>query len=381
MTHFLQYYLAPIFSALRVFPFVAALITLPYIFWQYRKYGAILAIRTIIVYSFVFYMMTSWFMTILPLPDIDSVGPDSATVLLKPFDAVSRACASGGVQLNTPSTWMGIIATFEFWQIMFNIALLVPFGVYLRYYFKRKWYEVLLLSFLYSLFFEVTQLSGLYGIYPYPYRYFEVDDLIANTLGGMVGFLITPIFGFLPSRDKLDSVAHKRGERVSSFRRFFATCFDCILIAMLVLLGYTYLGVSDILPYRYLSAVITVLSAVVITIVEFVFGGRSVGKFIVSIKVVNSATGAKPGLGRLFERNVLLQIGFFGIQEAMVVITKLVDFEHLESTKNYFLSAGLIICSLILILETMSILKHVINVKHPVFHDRLSGTDIVGTNK
>lgn len=50
-------YLIPLQSALLLFPFLAAMITLPYIIIQYRKYGSILPIRVLIVYSFIFYLL------------------------------------------------------------------------------------------------------------------------------------------------------------------------------------------------------------------------------------------------------------------------------------------------------------------------------------
>lgn len=43
-----------------------------------------------------------------------------------------------------------------------------------------------------SLVFELTQLSGLFGLYPRPYRLADVDDLMTNTLGGMVGYWLRP---------------------------------------------------------------------------------------------------------------------------------------------------------------------------------------------
>ena len=109
-------------------------------------------------------------MTILPLPAIDSVTPESATMLLTPFDAVRRWLDGCSFVLTDFSTYKDTFTNPDFLQIVFNILLLLPFGVYLRYYFNRRWYQVLLLSFLYSLFFECTQLSGLYGIYPYPFH-------------------------------------------------------------------------------------------------------------------------------------------------------------------------------------------------------------------
>lgn len=167
----MEIYLKPIISACYIFPILAIIFTIPYILYEYNKYGSLLVIRTGIVYTFIFYMLTSYFMTILPLPPLDSVTPGSACMLLVPFDAVRRVIDNSGIIFSDPVTYINIFGCPDFWQIIFNILLLLPFGVYLRYYFKRPWWQVLIFSFLYSLFFELTQLSGLYGIYKYPYRF------------------------------------------------------------------------------------------------------------------------------------------------------------------------------------------------------------------
>lgn len=117
---------------------------------------------------------------------------------------------------------------------MLNIVITFPFGVYLSYYFKAKWKKVLLFTFLLSLFFEITQLTGLYGIYNHPYRLFDVDDLLLNTFGGMVGYLLSRyITFFLPSREALDRASLKKGETVSYLRRGFAMIIDflCCLLS------------------------------------------------------------------------------------------------------------------------------------------------------
>ena len=41
-----------------------------------------------------------------------------------------------------------------------------------------------------SLTVELTQLTGLWGLYPCPYRQFDVDDLILNTTGVALGFAV-----------------------------------------------------------------------------------------------------------------------------------------------------------------------------------------------
>lgn len=60
---------------------------------------------------------------------------------------------------------------------------------------------------------------------------FEVDDLICNTLGGMLGFVMTPVFVFmLPKRERMDEIAYKRGQVVSEFRRAVAWIIDIVVI-------------------------------------------------------------------------------------------------------------------------------------------------------
>ncbi|GJM76253.1 hypothetical protein HMSSN036_84690 [Paenibacillus macerans] len=53
-------------------------------------------------------------------------------------------------------------------QVAFNVLLTVPFGMIMRYYFRFGPIRCLLLSFLLSLFFEVTQLTGIFGILTTP---------------------------------------------------------------------------------------------------------------------------------------------------------------------------------------------------------------------
>lgn len=103
----------------------------------------------------------------------------------------------------------------------------LPFGVYLRYYFKCSFLKTLAITFCLTLFFELTQLTGLYFIYPRPYRLFDVNDLFVNTLGGLLGWSIAPLFTFLlPSREEMDADSYAKGTRVTVTRRIFAWLID-----------------------------------------------------------------------------------------------------------------------------------------------------------
>ena len=76
-----------IFSTL-VFPILAFLITLPYIIYNYNKYGSVLFLRTILVYGFVLYLLSAYFLVILPLPKVDDVVNLNVGVQLIPFNFI-----------------------------------------------------------------------------------------------------------------------------------------------------------------------------------------------------------------------------------------------------------------------------------------------------
>lgn len=89
-------------------------------------------------------------------------------------------------------------------QILFNIVMTIPFGGYLRYYWKMNMKKIILLSFALTLFIEVGQLTGLFFIYPGSYRFFDVDDLNCNTLGGIMGAWIVTKCTVLPELDRFE---------------------------------------------------------------------------------------------------------------------------------------------------------------------------------
>ena len=307
-------YIYPIATAVAIFPLLSAIFTLPYVINQYHKYGALLVLRIILVYSFIFYLMTSYFMTILPLPPIDSVQAGGTHMLLVPFNAFMLWWNHCGFRLNDPSTYLSAFMDYNILQMAFNVLLLLPLGVYLTYYFERKWYQVLLMSLAYSLFFELTQLSGLYGIYPHAYRWFEVDDLICNTLGGMLGFLITPLCSFfLPSRDRLNEMSYHKGERVSIIRRSLANLIDWSLIVFLLFILKKYflnsVQLDNVLTFYKPSTLFIIIALFLLYFVisSWIMAGRTIGKYIVSLQV-KSENGQKAKLYQYILRYAIVYL-------------------------------------------------------------------------
>ncbi len=66
-----------------------------------------------------------------------------------------------------------------------NVAAFIPFGALLRWVVNRRvtWYYIMGNTFLFSLSVELLQLIAKVGV-------FDVDDLILNTLGGLLGYFV-----------------------------------------------------------------------------------------------------------------------------------------------------------------------------------------------
>lgn len=264
-------YIIPIKTALLIFPIIAIIITFPYMIIQYRKYGAISFLRTTILYSFILYLLCMYMLVILPLPSIKEViSSNRPTVQLIPFQFIIDFLNETKLVISDPSTYLSALKQNCFLQVFFNILLFVPFGIYLKYYFRISLKKIFLFSFLLSLFFEFTQLSGLYGIYPRSYRLFDVDDLLLNTTGGLLGVPIAVfVMRFLPTRETIDKNAYEKGHVVSFLRRGVAFCIDLVIISIV--------SIFCTLPIAF----------IIYTISLYLSKGYTVGKKILHIQIID----------------------------------------------------------------------------------------------
>lgn len=230
-------YVGNIQTALLVFPFIAAAFTLPYLIYQYRKFGSIPWWKTFLVFSFIFYLLCAYFMVILPLPaDRTAVVAGAARPQLTPFAFVGDIISNSTLDPSNPASWLQWLGSPAVYVTLFNLLLTMPFGGFLRYFFHRRWWQVLLAGLCLALFFEVSQLTGLFGLYLHPYRLFDVDDIIVNTSGAMLGFWASiPLSRFLPSIDRMNERALEKGERRTSFtRRLLAFGIDMLAVTVVV---------------------------------------------------------------------------------------------------------------------------------------------------
>lgn len=372
-------------TAAWVFPFVAALITFLYMVFQYRRYGSILLLRTTVLYSFILYLMCAYFLTMLPLPKIEDVAKLTTPYLqLEPFKDVVVWLNKSGAVLSQPSTWIRLINR-DLFVMVANIVMTIPFGIYLRYYFRCSWKKTLFLSLGLSLIFELTQLSALFGIYPRPYRLCETDDLITNTLGGMIGYWIAkPLTRHLPTRERIDEVAYRKGMHVSVTRRITAALVDLFLLGMtglfFILLDHPLHAI--LLGGRYTVWLMVFIGIYAVLIVayfiigEWLQGGLTIGKRLTHIRLVDARTGGRPKLWQCAVRYSLLYFAFLPLPFAALFFL-LYAFRD-ESVQWTWL----VLCILLMLIYVTSfiwIVVSVLNRSSQLPHGVLSKTDNIST--
>ena len=344
-------YAEKIQMAALVFPIIAAVFTFIYVIWEYHKYGALHFFKAIIVYSFIFYLLCAYFLIIMPLPT-----RTEAAAMTTPY-----------LQLN-PLEFME--ESHDHSETFLNCLLLLPLGFYLRYYYRKNFPQTLLIVFATTLFFELTQLSSLYGIYPRPYRVFDVNDLMTNTLGGIIGYFIVPLFRFLPKREEMDKKEKERGKTVSAPRRFVAFAIDLAAIcAVYLMIKKTHAAINFPIFSTKLGMHISFfltnymfLFCIYFIILPFISNGRTIGKILVSIRLVTSGN-VRHGRFCFILRNIL----HFG---CYVLMPYLCWYFIGDSLKRNIVSA---LCGLVFIASVMLSVHE--SIHHlPRFYETLSHT-------
>ncbi len=274
----LQNYLFPIKYAFAAFPFAALLFTMPFLVVQYRRHGYVNKVRAFVLYLFLLYLMNAIFLVMLPLPASRHNLPLSGGAMqLIPFHFIQDIVKETAIVPGEPSTYWRVLKERAFLQVVFNVVLTVPFGMLIRYYFRSGPVMSLILSFLLSLFIEVTQLTGIYGFYDHPYRIFDVDDLMTNTLGGMIGFLLAVwLSRYLPRIEHLDQGVDLSTKRVTYTRRGLALFFDYLLWGALMTVIYR-LGIKE---------AYFVSTGVYFMLIPYLTGGKTPGKWLVRIQLI-----------------------------------------------------------------------------------------------
>ena len=163
---------------------------LPVVAVRYRKAGRLRLIDLVMLLGVATYAVALWTYTLVPLPDSDSFR--CAPANLRPFAFLADIRAEGG------SLWRNR----ALFQALFNVVLFMPLGVFLRVLARKGVAVATGVGMVITLAIELTQRTGIWGLYHCAYRTFDVDDLILNTVGATLGSVLAIPVAAMLSRNR-----------------------------------------------------------------------------------------------------------------------------------------------------------------------------------
>lgn len=270
----------PAAAAIALGVVVGLLLFVPFVAVQYRRHGRLTAGQMLLWAAFLVYALALWTYTLLPLPNPDTVRCLPAqTVPFRFVDDIFEYPARSVSQLvRNPAVL----------QVALNVCLFVPLGSFLRMVWRRGFLVATGTGFTISLVIELTQLTGVWGIYPCAYRLFDVDDLIANTTGALLGGLL--------SRALNPWLAHRAGDPLPSqpqpvtfWRRLLGMVCDALSIwlvgsSALILYNLVRLGVVGGDPRSFEQTPISTIVPFVLLGALVLVTGRTVGDHAVLLR-------------------------------------------------------------------------------------------------
>ena len=294
------------YIALQVGPFVALIFALPYTIYGYVRNKTVDVWKCTYLYTFCLYFICAYFVTWLPLPTAETLArlkPMSEFIQLVPFQSFLD------IERETLLRDLAII--------LFNVALTMPLGYFLKEFFHASMKKAVLCGFLVSLLYEVTQLTGLFFIYPRAYRIFDIDDLIINTLGAYLGYVVAPLIsGLLPGISDKQNQRLVQGSEVAFAQRAIAAAMDflnilsgaVLVIACVPALQAPMTSRASLMRFP-LFFILFMLIAVAYS---FLLGGGTLGYRLAGLRLM-TGRGLTASRLKCVLRTLLMYIGVFSI--------------------------------------------------------------------
>lgn len=175
----------PLVLGLLGFLVIWGTLLVPQVLLHRARFGHVRPGRVAVTAAAVLYGCLALAAVLLPLPAPGDPGLKQSAQLV-PFQWVSDVSTELG-RYDSPVT--DALASTAFQQATMNVLLFVPLGVIAGRLWRRRLAETAALGFVASLLVEVAQLTANFGTAPHPYRIFDVDDLINNTAGAVLGWV------------------------------------------------------------------------------------------------------------------------------------------------------------------------------------------------
>lgn len=264
---------------------VTAVLFLPLLIWQYRRWGRFDGLRLLWTAAGFVYAAAIVAFTVFPLPTFsaDFCASRRSTLVLDPLrfprELIELIQTKG--LLSASSDWL-------IWELVLNIVLFVPFGVLARRVLEWPRTAVFIAAVGASLLIESTQYTGNWGFAPCPYRFADPTDLATNTCGALIGIGLERIAPrILSTKTHLES--QKESARpITRARRLFGMVLDSwYLLIVAVLSG---LGASLLYVLTQGGPGVSLTPAQLLVLEDWIFTGAWLGSiaFIVSSALIGN---------------------------------------------------------------------------------------------
>ena len=279
---FIAGFTGPFILSVVLWPFASLILTLPVFALLYHRDNRLAFRPALVAYLVVLYLLALVCFTMYPLPS-DPVGFCSTHHLspqLNPFEFVHDIRADG------------LTAVL---QLVLNVVFFVPWGFFMGRTFRWPLRVALPVGFLTSLCIETAQLTGLFHLYPCAYRLFDVDDLLTNTMGALIGFGIAAAFTKAYPHEPVDGDAIDDDPKL--MRRFVAFTIDMTLVLAallpIVFLIWMAAGHTEGNPFNtWYSGVVEALVFLVFeAVIPWIRHGRTIGGGFVRMTVETRERG------------------------------------------------------------------------------------------
>lgn len=226
---------------------VAAVLFLPLVLWQYRRFGRFDLLRMLWTAAGFVYAAGLVAFTIFPLPDFS--GDFCATSATHPLWDPLRFPREALEVLRDKGA-VALAGDFLVWEFAMNMVLFIPFGLMVRRVLEWPRGLVLVAGLGLSILIELTQMTGNWYLAPCPYRFADTTDLVTNTTGTAIGILLEALTPRLLSSKTHLLAQRDRARPVTAMRRLLGMALDGWYLIGAALSGGTLGSVGYTAAYR-----------------------------------------------------------------------------------------------------------------------------------
>ena len=221
---------------------IAFVCFVPYLVYQYRRYGQFSASRMVWTVALLVYGTAIVTYTLFPLPSANWCAvPHDGLLVLDPtvYFRDMLDMHAGGM------SWGNVATSWTVLQMALNVLLFMPLGIIVRHLWKLGVVRATVLGLGISLLIELTQLTGNWFTAACAYRVADINDVWTNTLGAFVGALLALLTPRLAADAGILEGMRALAKPVTRGRRWAGMLVDAVA------LGVVWLGVAVVMAVGY----------------------------------------------------------------------------------------------------------------------------------